>query len=519
MSHYDTIAVILAAGKGTRLKSDRAKVLHEAGGLPLVEHVLRACQPLDLMEIVVVVGHQAGEAREVVERLGATTVLQEPQRGTGHALQIARPALDPARFVLVLPGDAPLARPETLRQLLEAHLENYAAATLLTAELEDPKGYGRIVRDEDGTVRAIIEEKSCTPEQKKIREINAGFYCFTAEKLWPCLEHLQPANAHKELYLTDTIELLAKKGHRTMAIRAADAQEVLGCNTRAELAEVDRVFRRRKIAALMEDGVSTLLPETILADADVTAGRDTTIEPNVMLLGCTTIGEGCRIGTGSVLRDAVLGNDVEIKPYSMVISSRLANGSAAGPFAHLREGAEIGEKARIGNFVEVKKCRIGAGTKAMHLTYLGDATIGEAANIGAGTITCNYDGMRKNPTSIGARAFVGSGTELVAPVSVGDGAYIAAGSTITENVPSGALGLARARQVNKAGWVAERRAKSPASMAGESAAAEGAAKRSMPPAATETENSKPARAKAALKPGVKSRPGARGKASRAAPPK
>lgn len=511
MSHYDTIAVILAAGKGTRLKSDKAKVLHEAGGLPLVEHVVRACQPLDLMEIVVVVGHQAGEVRHVVEHLGATTVLQEPQGGTGHALLVARPALDPARFVLVLPGDAPLVRPETLRALLDAHLENDAAATLLTAELHDPTGYGRIVRGEDGTVRAIVEEKSCTHEQCRIREINAGFYCFTIEKLWPCLEHLQPGNVHKELYLTDTIELLAKRGHPTMAIRAEDAQEVLGCNTRAELAEVDRLFRLRKIAALMESGVGTLLPETILADADVTAGRDTILEPNVMLLGHTAIGERCRIGAGSVLRDAVLGDGVEIKPYSMVVSSRLANGAVAGPFAHLREGAELEEKARIGNFVEVKKSRIGAGTKAMHLTYLGDATIGEAANIGAGTITCNYDGAKKNPTSIGARAFVGSGTELVAPVSVGDGAYIAAGSTITENVPAGALGLARARQVTKAGWVAERRAKSLAAAAGGNTAAEPA-----PPAA-KSAGPKPARANGAMKERGKSRRRASGKARPLAP--
>lgn len=517
MSHYDTIALILAAGKGTRLKSDKAKVLHEAGGLPLIEHVLRACQPLDLAEIVVVVGHQAGEVREVVERMGATTVLQEPQRGTGHALQVARPALDPARFVLVLPGDAPLARPETLRALLDAHLENYAAATLLTAELENPAGYGRIVRGEDGTVHGIVEEKSCTAEQKKIREINAGFYCFTIERLWPCLEHLQPSNVHKELYLTDTIEQLAKKGHRTMAVRAADAQEVLGCNTRAEMAEVDREFRRRKIAALMEDGASTFLPETILADADVKVGRDTTIEPNVLLLGGTTIGERCRIGAGSVLRDAVLGNDVEIKPYSMVISSRLADGAAAGPFAHLREGAEIGEKARIGNFVEVKKSRIGAGTKAMHLTYLGDATIGETANIGAGTITCNYDGTRKNPTSIGARAFVGSGTELVAPVSVGDGAYIAAGSTITENVPAGALGLGRARQVTKAGWVAERRAKLQA-VAGENDGGASAPKLGTPPAAGMAPF-KPVRAKPAAKPKAKGQRGTGEKGKRLARPK
>jgi bifunctional UDP-N-acetylglucosamine pyrophosphorylase / glucosamine-1-phosphate N-acetyltransferase len=513
MSHYDTIAVILAAGKGTRLKSDKAKVLHEAGGLTLIEHVVRACQPLELTEIVVVVGHQAGEVRDVVERLGATTVLQEPQCGTGHALQVARPLLDPARFVLVLPGDAPLVRPETLRALLDEHLENHAAATLLTAELEDPTGYGRIVRGRDGSVLAIIEEKSCTPEQRSIREINAGFYCFTIEKLWPCLEHLQPGNVHKELYLTDTIELLAKGGHSTKAIRAADAQEVLGCNTRAELARVDRVFRDRKIAALMEAGISAILPETILADADVTVGRDTLLEPNVMLLGHTKIGQRSRIGAGSVLRDAVLGDDVEIKPYSMVLSSRLANGASAGPFAHLREGAEIGEKARIGNFVEVKKSRVGAGTKAMHLTYLGDAVVGEAANIGAGTITCNYDGTKKNPTSIGARAFVGSGTELIAPVTVGDGAYIAAGSTITEDVPAGALGLARGRQVNKAGWVAERRAKSQEAASKSAASAEAP---NTPGDQMGAARPKPARGKADVKPGEKSSRDARAKGKPAA---
>jgi len=451
--------VILAAGKGTRLKSAQAKVLHRAGGRSLLEHVVRACQPLGAAGICVVVGHQADELRAAVAPLSVKTVLQEPQRGTGHAVAVAREALGKkAKYAIVLPGDAPLVRTETLRFLLESHLISGPAATILTAILDDPAGYGRIVRREDGGVSAIVEEKALDREQRKIREINSSIYCFTLEKLWPCLEKLKPENVHKELYLTDAITLLHQRRERVEGIQAADPREILGCNTRADLAEVDRIFRERKRAALMAAGVTLQLPETILIDPEVEAGPDTIIEPGVQLLGATRLGARCTVRTGSVISDSVLEEDVTVRPHCVVANTRLGAGCVIGPFAHLRDGAELKPGARVGNFVEVKKSTLAEGVKAMHLTYLGDATVGRDTNVGAGTITCNYDGVRKNPTKIGARVFVGSGTELVAPVEVGDDAYIAAGSTVTENVPAGSLAIARERQVVKEGWATARRA-------------------------------------------------------------
>jgi bifunctional UDP-N-acetylglucosamine pyrophosphorylase/glucosamine-1-phosphate N-acetyltransferase len=456
--------VILAAGKGTRLKSAQAKVLHRAGGRTLIEHVVRACQPLGAAEICVVIGHQAEEVRAAVAPLSVKTVLQEPQRGTGHAVAVAREALGKkVKYAIVLPGDAPLVRTETLRFLLESHLISGPAATILTAILDDPTGYGRIVRREDGGVSAIVEEKALDREQRKIREINSSIYCFTLEKLWPCLEKLKPDNVHKELYLTDAIALLHQRRERVEGIQAADPREILGCNTRADLAEVDRIFRERKRAALLAAGVTLQLPETILIDPEVEAGPDTILEPGVQLLGATRLGARCTVRTGSVISDSVLDDDVTVRPHCVVANTRVGAGCVIGPFAHLRDGAELKPGARVGNYVEVKKSTLAEGVKAMHLTYLGDATVGRDTNVGAGTITCNYDGVRKNPTKIGARVFVGSGTELVAPVEVGDDAYIAAGSTITENVPSGALAIARERQVVKEGWVEARRTNAPKS--------------------------------------------------------
>jgi bifunctional UDP-N-acetylglucosamine pyrophosphorylase / glucosamine-1-phosphate N-acetyltransferase len=458
MANTDIAIVILAAGKGTRLKSALAKVLHRAGGRPLVEHVVRACQPLKPREIVAVVGHQAEDVTAAVKPLGVKTILQEPQRGTGHAMLVARRAVPArAKFAILLPGDAPLIRTETVAALAAAHRESGAAATILSAEIENPSGYGRIVRQDDGSVSAIVEDSALTAEQRPIREINSSIYCFTLEKLWPCLATLKPKNVHKELYLTDAIAVLRQKGEKVQAVRAADPDEVLGCNTRADLAAVDAVFRRRKRAAIMDAGVTIELPETVLIDPEVTVGADSRIEPGVQLLGKTRIGAGCTVRTGSVLSDAVLEDNVLVKPYTMISASHLSQGTQAGPFAHLRDGARLEENARVGNFVEVKKSVLGEGVKSMHLTYLGDARIGSGSNIGAGTITCNYDGVNKNPTIIGKRVFIGSDTALVAPVRVGDGAYVGAGSVITKNVPSDALGLARGKQVNKLGWAAGRR--------------------------------------------------------------
>jgi bifunctional UDP-N-acetylglucosamine pyrophosphorylase / glucosamine-1-phosphate N-acetyltransferase len=457
MAPKDLAIVILAAGKGTRLKSSLAKVLHRAGGRALVEQVLRACAPLGAKKTVVVVGHQAEQVMAVVEPSGATTVLQQPQHGTGHAMQVARRALGHAKVVVVMPGDAPLVRTETLRALLSAHRAGNAAATILTAVVSDPSGYGRVVRKSETQVGAIVEESQLTDEQRDINEINSSIYCFTLEKLWPALAEVKPNNKHREVYLTDAIAILAAKGETVLAQVAADPREVLGCNTRADLAEVDRIFREWKRNALMTAGVSIQLPETVLIDPEVTAGEDTVIEPAVHLLGKTKIGARCLIRTGSVLTDAVLGDDVIVEPHCVIANSRLDEHVTVGPFARLRPDNHLKAGAHIGNFVELKKTTMGEGAKAGHLSYLGDTKIGAKSNIGAGTITCNYDGFHKHPTTIGNRVFIGSDTALVAPVRLGDGAYIAAGSTITDNVPAEALAIARGRQVNKPGWAAKKR--------------------------------------------------------------
>jgi len=457
MSLQDFAIVILAAGKGTRLKSSLAKVLHRAGGRTLVEHIVRACRPLKARETVVIVGHQADQVSAVVEPLGAIPLLQQPQNGTGHAMQIAKRALGRAKFAIVLPGDAPLVRTETLKALAAVHRNSNAAATILSAVLADPSGYGRVVRKSETMVSAIVEESQLSSEQREVNEINSSIYCFTLEKLWPALAQVKPNNKHREIYLTDAISVLNAKGETVLAQISPDPREVLGCNTRADLAEVDCIFREWKRNALMESGVTIQLPETVLIDPDVTAGEDTIIEPGVQLLGNTKIGARCTIRTGSVISDAILGDDVRVEPHCVVAESRLDDRVIIGPFARLRPGNHLKADSRIGNFVEIKKSTIGEGTKAMHLSYLGDSKIGKKSNIGAGTITCNYDGFHKYPTAIGNKVFIGSDTTLVAPIRVGDGAYIAAGSTITENVPTDSLGIARGRQVNKPGWASKKR--------------------------------------------------------------
>jgi bifunctional UDP-N-acetylglucosamine pyrophosphorylase/glucosamine-1-phosphate N-acetyltransferase len=457
MKNNDLAIVILAAGKGTRLKSSLPKVLHPAGGRSLIEQVLRSCAPLKARKTIVVVGHQAEKVTAAVEPLGAQAVEQQPQRGTGHAMMVARRALGNAKLAMVLAGDAPLIRTETLQALLAAHRSANAAATVLTAVLADPSGYGRIVRKSGDHVAAIVEESQLTDAQREINEINSAIYCFSLQKLWPALAKVKPNNKHRELYLTDAVGVLASQGETVVAHIAGDAREVLGCNTRADLSAMDRIFREAKRDALMNDGVTIQLPETVLVDPDVTAGEDTMIEAGVQLLGATRIGARCTIRAGSVLADAVLGDDVTIEAHSLVAHSRIDSGVVIGPFARLRSGTHLMSGSRIGNFVEVKNSTVGEGTKAMHLTYLGDAKIGNKTNIGAGTITCNYDGFHKHPTTIGGGVFIGSDSALVAPVRVGDGAYVGAGSTITENVPAGALGIARGRQANKAGWAAKKR--------------------------------------------------------------
>jgi bifunctional UDP-N-acetylglucosamine pyrophosphorylase / glucosamine-1-phosphate N-acetyltransferase len=457
MPAKDLAVLILAAGKGTRLKSSLAKVLHRAGGRPLVEHVVAACAPLKPRKTVVVVGHQADQVSAVVEPLEADVVLQQPQRGTGHAMQVARRALGGAKLVVVLPGDAPLIRTGTLRSMIAAHRGANAAATILSAVVSDPSGYGRILRKSETTVQAIVEESQLTEEQRDLNEINSSIYCFTLEKLWPALAQVKPNNKHRELYLTDAVAVLAAKNETVLAHVAPDSREALGCNTRADLAEVDRIFREWKRAELMSKGVTIQLPETVLIDPDVTAGEDTILEPAVQLLGKTKIGERCTIRTGSVLSDVIVGNDVVVEPHSLIAQSRLDDHVTVGPFARLRVGTHLKSGSRVGNFVETKKAIIGEGTKVPHLTYLGDTSVGSKTNIGAGTITCNYDGFQKHPTKIGKGVFIGSDSTLVAPVRIGDGAYVAAGSTITENIPPDSLGVARGRQINKPRWASRKR--------------------------------------------------------------
>ena len=422
-----------------------------------MEHVVRASVPLGLKKIVVVVGHQAEKVQEIVEPLGAETVLQQPQHGTGHATLVAKRAIGNAKFVVVLPGDAPLVRTETLRTLIQKHKKGQAAATILTAVLADPSGYGRILRKGGDAVAAIIEESQLTAEQQELNEINSSMYCFTAAKLWPALAQVKPNNQHREIYLTDATGALNAKGETVLAEVAQDSREMLGCNTRADLARVDHTFREWKREALMRDGVTIQLPETVMIDPDVIVGEDTVIEPCVQLLGKTKIGTRCVVKTGSVLHNSLLGDDVLVEPHCVITESRVDSEAVVGPFARMRPDSHVKCGARIGNFVELKKSVVGEGSKVPHLSYIGDTKIGTKSNIGAGTITCNYDGFHKHPTTIGNKVFIGSDSALVAPVKLGDGAYVAAGSTITENVPADALGIARGRQTNKPGWASKKR--------------------------------------------------------------
>ncbi|MGO9261468.1 MAG: bifunctional UDP-N-acetylglucosamine diphosphorylase/glucosamine-1-phosphate N-acetyltransferase GlmU [Bryobacteraceae bacterium] len=464
--------VILAAGLGTRMKSRQAKVLHRAGGKTLVEHVLSTALELTPSErIFVVVGHQAEQVRDAVRHTvqhalghavrpsGVGFIEQTEQKGTGHALMVGRETLAGlGGYLMILYGDCPLLRAETLRQLIAAEMESDAAGVLLSAHMADPTGYGRVIRDAHGHVEAVVEQKAGTPGQLAIREANMGIYCYRADLFWKHVDEIQPNNPAREYYLTDMVEILHRAGHPVEAMVIGDAREALGINTRIELAEVDAILRERKRRELMLAGVTIENPPTVTIDAAVEIGMDTVIEPFARILGHTTIGENCRVGAGAILHDSELASGVEIMPFTVITGSKLARGAEVGPFARLRPGSEVEERAHIGNFVELKKTRLGAGSKANHLAYLGDTQIGAGVNIGAGTITCNYDGYLKHPTTIGEGAFVGSNSTLVAPVEIGAGAYVAAGSVITDPVPADALGVGRARQVVKEDWARKKRA-------------------------------------------------------------
>lgn len=452
---------IMAAGKGTRLKSRLPKVLHEVGGKPLLAYVIAAAaRVVPPSDIFAIIGHEADRVRSTVSPTGVNFVVQSEQRGTGHALMVAREALSSYDQVIVLSGDAPQITPQTIAQLLNFHLDEGAAMTLLSAELNPPTGYGRVLRKNprSADVRAIVEEKSANPAQQKLREINAGFYVFDVQELLSHIGRLSTNNTHAEYYLTDMAEVLRKGGERVVVWKTEDATEILGANTRAELSLIDRGMRMRKCQQLMADGVTILYPETCVIDGDVEIDADTVIEPFVQIFGYTRIGADCRIRSYSVIRDSEIADGVLIRPGCILDGARVGRNAILGPYSHLRPDSDIGEGAHVGNFVETKKIKLGKGSKANHLTYLGDATIGAGVNIGAGTITCNYDGVNKNTTVIEDGVFIGSDTTLVAPVRVGKEAYVGAASCITDDVPEAALAIGRSRQVTKEGWARAKRA-------------------------------------------------------------
>jgi bifunctional UDP-N-acetylglucosamine pyrophosphorylase/glucosamine-1-phosphate N-acetyltransferase len=443
-------AVVLAAGKGTRMKSDKAKVLHEACGRPIAFFPLRAALALDCAPVVVVVGHQA---EEVERQLGplfpqAKFALQKEQLGTGHAVLCAEEALRGfSGSVLILAADVPLVRAETLQKLVDAREKTGAQVALLTCRAKDPKGYGRIVRNSKGEVARIVEEKDASAEEKKIDEVNASIYLCDSEFLFKALRTVGRSNAQGEYYLTDVVA----KG-RAVAVEAEEA-EVSGVNDRAQLAASAAQLRARKNAQLMKDGVTLRDPAVTYVEDGVEIGPDSVLEPLVTLRGKTRVGRGVEIGQGCVIVDTEIADGARILPYSVFESAKVGPGAIVGPFARLRPGAQVGEQAHVGNFVELKKTVLGKGSKANHLSYLGDAVIGEGCNVGAGTITCNYDGVNKQQTIIEDGAFIGSDTQLVAPVRVGKGAYVGSGATIREDVPAGALAVSAGKQRNIEGWV------------------------------------------------------------------
>jgi bifunctional UDP-N-acetylglucosamine pyrophosphorylase/glucosamine-1-phosphate N-acetyltransferase len=454
--------VIMAAGKGTRLKSRRPKVLHQIGGRTLVEHVISAAaRVVEPKDIYVVIGHEAETVRAALQHTGVRFVVQAEQRGTGHAIQTAAPDVEGYENLIVLSGDAPLITTETILTLRDFHIEQRAAMTILTARPADPTGYGRVIRRSDGKpeVTAIVEQKALQAEQLSAPEINSGIYAFRAEPLFKHIGELSTENAHGEYYLTDMAGVLVADGERVIALESPDVHQVLGANTIAEMMDLDATMRMRKARVLMAEGVTVYRPETSVIDSTVSVGPDTIIEPFVQLLGRTVIGSGCRIRSYSVIENSLIADDVLIRNGSILNGAQVATGALIGPYSHLRPESEIGEGAHVGNFVETKKARLGAGAKANHLSYLGDADIGAGSNIGAGAITCNYDGKNKHLTTIGANVFIGSDSTLVAPLSIGDGSYVAAGSTITEDVPPDALALGRARQTLKADWAKKMRSR------------------------------------------------------------
>jgi bifunctional UDP-N-acetylglucosamine pyrophosphorylase/glucosamine-1-phosphate N-acetyltransferase len=457
----DLEVIILAAGLGTRMKSATIKVLHRAAGRPIIDYVIDLSRELSSDPPVVIVGHQ----RENVEKwLGerARYAVQEKQLGTGHAVLQASQVLAgdlAGRKVLILSGDVPLTRAETLQQLLDEHERSGNAMTLLTMRLADPAMYGRIVRDASGGVQRIVEAKDASDDEKKIDEVNAGIYVFEGAKLFDRLRSLSTNNAQGEYYLTDVLAMLRKEGQRVGAVIAKDPIEAVGVNSRSDLAAVESEIQRRVVDRLMREGVTFRNPATVVIDSTVSIARDTVVYPFVTLEGNTRIGERCVIEPGVHLINVTAGNDVHLKSGTVAEDAIIEDEAAVGPYAHLRPGSKLGKHVKVGNFVETKKAVFGEGAKASHLSYIGDADIGANVNIGAGTITCNYDGVNKHKTILEDGVFIGSDTQLVAPVRVGRGAYVGAGSTITKDVPPDALALSRVPQKIVEGWASRKKKK------------------------------------------------------------
>jgi bifunctional UDP-N-acetylglucosamine pyrophosphorylase / glucosamine-1-phosphate N-acetyltransferase len=452
------IVLILAAGKGTRLKSSLPKVLHALSGKPLIEYVLAAAQSLAPRKIGVVVGYEAERVKVQLGGHPLEFVVQEPQLGTGHAVQTARPFWEDERGTLMLlSGDVPLIAASTLSALEKHHASSKCSCTMLSTFLSNPEGYGRVLRNPAGELERIVEQRDASSQELEIREVNTGIYCFETTALTQIIDELTCKNSQKEYYLTDCVELLKKKGLRVGVVNCEDAREVIGINSRAELAQMESLLRERKLHQLMAEGVTILDPLSTHVDQDVIVGKDTILYPNVFLEKKTVIGSDCVVYPNVRISASTLEDNVTVLDSCLISESLVQSGSQIGPFAHLKNHTDIGKQVRIGNFVEIKKSVIGDKSKAAHLSYLGDAEIGRGVNIGAGTITCNYDGFQKHKTTIEDAVFIGSDSQLIAPITVKKGAYVAAGSTVTRDVPEDALAIARSHQENKEGWAKNKR--------------------------------------------------------------
>lgn len=448
-----TAVIILAAGKGTRMKSEKAKVLHEVGGRPMLSYAIERAKEAGAARTVVIIGHQAEKVREAIPDEGVVFVEQKEQLGTGHAVMQAEKALKGFKGdILILSGDVPLITADTIRGLMGSHLEGKATLTVLTAEPDDPYGYGRIITDNKGRIKKIVEEKDATSKERSVREINTGIYCVGSDFLFKALKKVEPKNVQKEYYLTDIVGIAVSEKKTVSTFKAREFKEVMGINSRIELAEAECIMRTKTLEHLMANGVTIINPSNTYISSSVRIDPDTVVYPGAFISGNTVIGRGCSIGPGSIISDTIVGNDVKIKAYSVIEESEVREGAVIGPVAHIRPQTVIEKGAHIGNFVEVKKSTIGEGSKANHLSYIGDATIGKGVNIGAGTITCNYDGFRKYQTIIEDNVFVGSDTQLIAPVRIGKGSLIGAGTTVTEDVPEDSLVTSRVRQETRKGW-------------------------------------------------------------------